>query len=47
LHTLSGGWGEQHFPLCCGHGKLFYLTLLLLIYAFFISGVHKACWIVC
>jgi len=19
LHTLSGGWGEQHFPLCCGH----------------------------
>jgi hypothetical protein len=22
LHTVSGGWGEQHFPLCVGHGKL-------------------------
>jgi len=21
LHTISGGWGEQHFPLCVGHGK--------------------------
>ncbi|KUJ21144.1 uncharacterized protein LY89DRAFT_681750 [Mollisia scopiformis] len=20
LHTISGGWGEQHFPLCVGHG---------------------------
>lgn len=20
LHTVSGGWGEQHFPLCVGHG---------------------------
>jgi alcohol dehydrogenase (NADP+) len=20
LHTLSGGWGDQKFPLCCGHG---------------------------
>ncbi|TAQ85718.1 hypothetical protein B7494_g5949 [Chlorociboria aeruginascens] len=19
LHTISGGWGEQHFPLCVGH----------------------------
>ncbi|KAF8863773.1 GroES-like protein [Acephala macrosclerotiorum] len=19
LHTVSGGWGEQHFPLCVGH----------------------------
>jgi len=19
VHTLSGGWGEQHYPLCCGH----------------------------
>ena len=23
LHTVSGGWGEQHFPLCVGHGKIF------------------------
>jgi hypothetical protein len=22
LHTVSGGWGEQHFPLCVGHGKI-------------------------
>jgi alcohol dehydrogenase (NADP+) len=21
LHTVSGGWGEQHFPLCVGHGE--------------------------
>jgi len=21
LHTISGGWGEQHFPLAVGHGK--------------------------
>ena len=21
LHTISGGWGKQHFPLCVGHGK--------------------------
>lgn len=20
LHTISGGWGKQHFPLCVGHG---------------------------
>lgn len=20
VHTISGGWGEQHFPLCVGHG---------------------------
>jgi hypothetical protein len=20
LHTVSGGWGEQKFPLCVGHG---------------------------
>ncbi|KAH8589965.1 chaperonin 10-like protein [Bisporella sp. PMI_857] len=19
IHTISGGWGEQHFPLCVGH----------------------------
>lgn len=23
LHTVSGGWGEQHFPLCVGHGERF------------------------
>ncbi len=22
LHTISGGWGEQHFTLCVGHGRL-------------------------
>lgn len=21
VHTLSGGWGDQKYPLCCGHGK--------------------------
>jgi hypothetical protein len=21
VHTISGGWGEQHFPLAVGHGK--------------------------
>ncbi|KAE8145637.1 hypothetical protein BDV25DRAFT_164221 [Aspergillus avenaceus] len=21
VHTISGGWGEQKFPLCVGHGK--------------------------
>jgi alcohol dehydrogenase (NADP+) len=21
VHTISGGWGEQHFPLCVGHGN--------------------------
>lgn len=20
VHTISGGWGSQHFPLCVGHG---------------------------
>src|ERR1700728_3341555 len=20
IHTISGGWGKQHFPLCVGHG---------------------------
>ena len=20
VHTVSGGWGEQHFPLAVGHG---------------------------
>jgi hypothetical protein len=24
VHTLSGGWGEQHYPLCCGHGTASY-----------------------
>ncbi|KAK2773621.1 hypothetical protein FQN52_004521, partial [Onygenales sp. PD_12] len=19
IHTITGGWGEQHFPLCVGH----------------------------
>ena len=23
LHTVSGGWGEQHFPLAVGHGENF------------------------
>ncbi len=22
VHTISGGWGEQHFPLTVGHGEL-------------------------
>jgi hypothetical protein len=22
VHTISGGWGEQHFPLAVGHGEL-------------------------
>lgn len=22
LHTVSGGWGEQKFPLCVGHGMV-------------------------
>jgi alcohol dehydrogenase (NADP+) len=21
VHTISGGWGAQHFPLCVGHGE--------------------------
>lgn len=21
VHTLCGGWGDQHYPLCVGHGK--------------------------
>lgn len=21
VHTISGGWGAQNFPLCVGHGK--------------------------
>lgn len=21
IHTISGGWGEQKYPLCVGHGK--------------------------
>jgi alcohol dehydrogenase (NADP+) len=25
LHTVSGGWGEQKFPLCVGHGIYFTL----------------------
>jgi hypothetical protein len=25
LHTISGGWGEQKFPLCVGHGPYFIL----------------------
>lgn len=29
LHTVSGGWGEQKFPLCVGHG-LFPLFFSLL-----------------
>jgi hypothetical protein len=20
VHTITGGWGEQHFPLAVGHG---------------------------
>lgn len=20
VHTLCGGWGDQHYPLCVGHG---------------------------
>lgn len=26
LHTVSGGWGEQHFPLCVGHGESSFLS---------------------
>lgn len=29
LHTLTGGWGEQKFPLCVGHGDLQPLYALL------------------
>ncbi len=25
LHTISGGWGKQHFPLCVGHGMSHFL----------------------
>ncbi len=32
VHTVSGGWGEQHFPLCVGHG-----TLLLYFHLLFFS----------
>jgi len=21
VHTISGGWGDQKFPLCVGHGS--------------------------
>jgi alcohol dehydrogenase (NADP+) len=21
VHTISGGWGKQHFPLAVGHGR--------------------------
>jgi alcohol dehydrogenase (NADP+) len=27
LHTVSGGWGEQHFPLCVGHGECSFLSV--------------------
>lgn len=22
VHTVTGGWGKQNFPLCVGHGEL-------------------------
>jgi hypothetical protein len=39
VHTLSGGWGEQHFPLCCGHGMFlsFFFTLLCISVAILVS----------
>lgn len=27
LHTISGGWGEQYFPLCVGHGNSSFLAI--------------------
>lgn len=32
LHTITGGWGDQHFPLCVGHGKSPIFSSLPLIY---------------
>lgn len=29
VHTLCGGWGDQHYPLCVGHGEPLPLLLLL------------------
>jgi len=26
VHTISGGWGDQHFPLAVGHGKSVSMT---------------------
>lgn len=28
LHTISGGWGSQHFPLTVGHGAFSFLFSL-------------------
>jgi alcohol dehydrogenase (NADP+) len=27
IHTVSGGWGDQHFPLAVGHGN-YYISLI-------------------
>lgn len=30
VHTITGGWGEQHFPLAVGHGTSRPITMPLL-----------------
>lgn len=29
IHTISGGWGEQYFPLCVGHGNWSTLNIFI------------------
>lgn len=40
VHTLCGGWGDQHYPLVVGHGKLALARLFLfsLFFFFFFSS---------
>jgi hypothetical protein len=46
VHTLSGGWGEQHFPLCCGHGWFYLISLSFAPSLMFRSGlmICRNCW---
>lgn len=37
VHTISGGWGDQKFPLCVGHGTLLVFSFAVHSYLYFIG----------
>lgn len=43
VHTLCGGWGDQHYPLCVGHGEPLPTIFLFFFLLFFFSNNSYQC----